>query len=187
LKAASQRLLCSLPVIVIAAFLIRLAFYVPMVDETYRKVVIDFPYGAETGQVAAAIAQGRGFSSPLRMVQTGPTAWFAPIFPYLLGGIFKIFGVYSYTSNLAIHFFDLAFAAFTCWPLAFIAGSAFGKKAGIAAAWTWVFLPCSWITPNAGSPFERMLPSICDSIPRGPILRTLPVWSIPCQRVSWQT
>ena len=147
MKAASQRLLCSLPVIVIAAFLIRLAFYVPMVDETYRKVVIDFPYGAETGQVAAAIAQGRGFSSPLRMVQTGPTAWFAPIFPYLLGGIFKIFGVYSYTSNLAIHFFDLAFAAFTCWPLAFIAGSAFGKKAGIAAAWTWVFLPTAIFYP----------------------------------------
>lgn len=143
MKAKAQRLLCSLPVIVTVAFLVRLAIYLPVLQDTYNRVVIDFPYGAETGAVAAAIAQGRGFSSPLRFVKTGPTGWFAPIFPYLLAGIFKQFGVYSYGSNLIIHFFDLAFSAFTCWPIATIGTKAFGKKTGIAAAWTWVFLPTS--------------------------------------------
>jgi hypothetical protein len=142
-----RRLLSSLPVIVLVAFLVRLAIYLPQVHQTYQEVVRDFPYGAETGAVAAAIAEGRGFSSPLRFVQTGPTAWFAPIFPYLLGGIFKLFGVYSYTSNLVIHFFDLAFSAFTCWPIAAIASRAFGKKAAVAAAWTWVFLPTAIFYP----------------------------------------
>jgi Dolichyl-phosphate-mannose-protein mannosyltransferase len=147
LKAIAKCLLCSLPVIVTVAFVIRLAFYLPMVHQTYREVVVDFPYGAETGAVAAAIAQGRGFSSPLRLVQTGPTAWFAPIFPYLLGGIFTLFGVYSYASNLVIHFFDFAFAAFTCWPIAAIGTRAFAKRTGIAAAWTWVFLPTAIFYP----------------------------------------
>jgi 4-amino-4-deoxy-L-arabinose transferase-like glycosyltransferase len=147
LKATAKRLLCSLPVIVTVAFLVRLAFYLPMVHEMYQKAVVDFPYGAETGAVAAAIAQGRGFSSPLRMVKTGPTAWFAPIFPYLLAGIFKLFGVYSYSSNLVISFFDLSFSAFTCWPIAAIATRAFGRKTGIAAAWTWVVLPTAIFYP----------------------------------------
>jgi hypothetical protein len=147
LNANLKRLLCSLPVIVAIAFLVRLAFYLPTVHQTYQKVVVDFPYGAETGAVAAAIAQGRGFSSPLRMVKTGPTAWFAPIFPYLLAGIFKMFGVYSYASNLVIHFFEIAFSAFTCWPIAAIGTKAFGKKTGIAAAWAWVFLPTAIFYP----------------------------------------
>jgi hypothetical protein len=143
LKSTAQRLLCSLPVIVTVAFLVRLALYLPLLQDTYNRVVVDFPYGAETGAVAAAIAQGRGFSSPLRFVNTGPTGWFAPIFPYLLAGIFKQFGVYSYGSNLIIHFFDWTFSAFTCWPIAAIGTKAFGKKIGIAAAWIWVFLPTS--------------------------------------------
>jgi hypothetical protein len=110
-------------------------------------VVDRFPYGAETGAVAAAIAEGRGFSSPLRLVRTGPTAWFSPVFPYLLAGIFKVWGVYSYPSNLIIHVINFSFAAFTCWPIAAIATKAFGKKAGIASAWVWVFLPTAVFYP----------------------------------------
>jgi dolichyl-phosphate-mannose-protein mannosyltransferase len=147
LKATAKSLLCSLPVIVTVGFLVRLGIYLPTAQDTYRRVVLDFQYGAETGAVAAAIAQGRGFSSPLRFLQTGPTAWFSPIFPYLLAGIFKLFGVYSYASNLVIHFLDFAFAAFTCWPIAAIGTRAFGKKTGIAAAWTWVLLPTAIYYP----------------------------------------
>jgi hypothetical protein len=135
-----KRFLCSLPVIVLAAFLVRLLIYLPVIISIYKAVVIDFQFGAETGAVAAAIAQGRGFSSPLRMVQTGPTGWFAPVFPYLLAGIFKLFGVYSYESNLVITFFDIAFSAFTCWPIAAIGTRSFNKTTGTAAAWAWVFL-----------------------------------------------
>ena len=48
------------------------------------------PYGYELGSVARAIAAGKGFSSPLRFVDTGPTAWFTPIYPYLTVQVFKI-------------------------------------------------------------------------------------------------
>ena len=89
----------------------------------------------------------RGFSSPLRMVQTGPTAWFAPIFPYLLAGIFKLFGVYSYASNLVIQFLRPVFFSVHVLADRRHRNRAFGRKTGIAAAWTWVFLPTAIFYP----------------------------------------
>ena len=148
MKARTARLLCSIPVIVVVAFVVRMAIYYRFaLAWDMRDVAESLPFGAETGAVAAAIAEGRGFSSPLRMVQTGATAWFAPIFPYLLAGIFKIFGVFSYPSNLTIHTFNLACSAFTCWPIAAIGTRAFEKRTGIAAAWAWVFLPAAIFYP----------------------------------------
>ena len=148
MKARAARLLCSIPTIVVVAFAVRMSvFYLFSLDTDIGVVVDRLPYGAETGAVAAAIAEGRGFSSPLRLVQTGATAWFAPIFPYLLAGIFKLFGVFSYPSNLIIHTFNLACSAFTCWPIAVMANKTFGKMTGIAAAWVWAFLPSAIYFP----------------------------------------
>ena len=42
------------------------------------------PFGYEAGQVAKSIASGKGFSSPLTLVETGPTAFTSPVSPYLL-------------------------------------------------------------------------------------------------------
>src|SRR5678815_64790 len=95
LNSIVKEKLASLPIIILVAFALRLVIFLPMWHQAYTEAVTNFQFGAETGAVAAAIAQGRGFSSPLRMVQTGPTAWFAPVYPYLLAGIFKLFGVYS--------------------------------------------------------------------------------------------
>src|SRR5690348_4814417 len=95
-----MKLLGSLSFIIVVAFLARTAFVCYYFISAMQRVIRDgLPFGYEAGAVAAAIAQGRGFSSPLRMVQTGPTVWFTPIYPYLLAGIFKVFGTYSYTSN----------------------------------------------------------------------------------------
>src|SRR6266404_4798993 len=47
-------------------------------------VTTNLPYGFELGRVASAIASGKGFSSPLRLVDTGATVWFTPIYPYLV-------------------------------------------------------------------------------------------------------
>jgi len=116
------------------------------------------PFGSETGAIAASIAAGRGFSSPLRFVRTGPTAWLAPIYPYLLAGVFKLFGTYTSASSLVMHTINCAFSAFTAWPIAAIGTIAFGKKTGRAAAWLWAILPTSvfysifwiWDTALAG-------------------------------------
>jgi len=139
-----KQLLSSIGFIVIVAFAVRTAcvcyFFVSAAQRVIRE---NLPFGYEAGSVAAAIASGRGFSSPLRMVQTGPTAWFTPIYPYMLAGIFKLFGVYSYTSNIVIRLVDNVFSAFTCWPVYSIGARVFSKPVGRAAAWVWVFLPMS--------------------------------------------
>src|ERR1700730_7069558 len=69
------------------------------------------PYGYELGRVARSIAAGEGFSSPLRDLDTGPTAWFTPIYPYLVAGIFKGWGIYSELSRLVIATPNCCFAA----------------------------------------------------------------------------
>jgi hypothetical protein len=60
-----------------------------------------FHFGAEMGRIARALATGRGYADPF-FGQTGPTAWVTPLFPLILGGIFKVFGVYSTASAWAI-------------------------------------------------------------------------------------
>ncbi len=144
LREKLKQIFSSVGFIVVAAFAFRAVlvclFFVAGVQRMVRDNLV---FGYEAGAIAASIAQGRGFSSPLRFVQTGPTVWFTPIYPYLLAGIFKLFGVYSYTSNIVIRFVDNIFSACTCWPIYAIGANAFGKRIGRAAAWTWVVFPTS--------------------------------------------
>lgn len=132
----------------LVAFLVRIAFLMHEFHVDVQPVLRDnLQFGAETGSIAASIAAGRGFSSPLRMIRTGPSAWLSPIYPYLLAGIFKLFGTYSYTSNVTIHTIDCAFASLTCWPIFSIGNRVFGKATGAAAAWMWVVLPTAIFFP----------------------------------------
>src|SRR5262245_10467165 len=57
----------------------------------------NYSLGWETGKIAYSIATGQGFSSPFQE-NTGPTAWVAPLYPYLVAGVFKILGIYSPSS-----------------------------------------------------------------------------------------
>jgi len=108
----------------------------------------DLPYGYELGQVARSIAAGKGFSSPLGLpVETGPTAWFTPIYPYLVATIFKTWGIFSGMSHMLIQTMNCAFAALTIIPIYGIAKRSFGEGVAIAAAWTWVFLPTALYYP----------------------------------------
>ncbi len=138
----SKRLLSSTGLLVITAFIVRMAcLSYDMRHFQQTSVRDDLQFGAELGSIAASIAAGHGFGSPMRLVPSGPTALFAPIYPYFLGAIFKLFGTFSYTSSLVIRTVQCAFSALTCWPLYFIGKRVFGKTVGAASAWIWVFFP----------------------------------------------
>ena len=96
--------------------------------------------GGEAGRIARSIAQGEGFSNPL-FGKTGPTAWLAPVFPYLLAAIFKILGIFSKESAIAALALDCWFSALTCIPIYFIARKHFGEDAAAWAGWAWAFFP----------------------------------------------
>lgn len=99
-------------------------------------------FAGETGRIARSLAEGKGFSSPF-FAETGPTAWLTPVFPLLLAGIFKIFGIYTKASALAILALDCLFSALTCIPVFLIARKSFGERTARWSGWAWVFFPYS--------------------------------------------
>jgi 4-amino-4-deoxy-L-arabinose transferase-like glycosyltransferase len=139
-SAERPRRRCSIWLIVLIAFGLRLA--VITVGHTYRITPRrdHFQFGWETGRIARSIALGQGFSSPTDL-SSGPTAWTAPVYPYVLGAVFKVFGVYTHGSAWVILVFNSIFAALTCWTLYRTAESVFGESAACGTAWTWALFP----------------------------------------------
>jgi 4-amino-4-deoxy-L-arabinose transferase-like glycosyltransferase len=126
--------------IVLIAFLLRLAVIV--IGHTYRITPRrdHFQFGWEMGRIARSIAMGQGFSSPTDL-PTGPTAWAPPVYPYILAGVFNLFGVYSQLSAAVILTFNSVFSALTCLTLYRIANKVYGVSVARATAWTWALFP----------------------------------------------
>src|SRR3989441_11089331 len=133
--------------VVLIAFLLRLA--VITIGHTYRITPRrdHFQYGWEMGRLARSIAIGQGFSSPTD-VPSGPSAWAPPLYPYLLAGVFKPFGVYSALSAWVILTFNSVFSALTCLTLYRIGETVYGAAVGRAAAWTWALFPYAIYWPT---------------------------------------
>src|SRR5262249_11256370 len=125
------------------AFVLRVL--VMTVGHTYRfkPVYQDFGFRWETGRIARSIAIGQGFSSPFTIEYTGPTAWLAPIYPYILAAVFKLFGVYTFASSWVILTINSFFSALNCVPIYYIALRCFGRKAALWSSWIWALLPYS--------------------------------------------
>jgi len=126
--------------IVLAAFLLRVA--VITIGHTYRITPRrdHFQFGWEMGRIARSIATGQGFSSPTDLY-TGPSAWAPPVYPYILAGVFKLFGVYSNLSGWVILTFNSIFSALTCLTLYRIGERIYSEAVARATAWTWALFP----------------------------------------------
>ena len=97
-------------------------------------------FGYEIGRVARSIVAGHGFANPY-WADTGPTALLTPVFPYLLSGVFAIFGVCTKASALAFLALNCLFSVLTCLPIFFVARMSFGVRTAKWAVWAWAFLP----------------------------------------------
>lgn len=135
-----MRIRSSLFWIVTIALLLRGAWIV--IGHTYKFKSSDnnFSFGWEMGRIAASIASGHGFSNPFGP-QTGPTAWEPPLYPYLVAGVFQLFGIYSKTSAFVLLAINSSFSALTCIPIFLIARRIFSEKVAVGSAWAWALLP----------------------------------------------
>lgn len=97
-------------------------------------------FAFENGKIAYSIVQGHGFGSPL-FEYTGPTAWLTPVYPYLIAGVFVIFGTYSKASALVLLSLQALISALTCLPLFFAARKTFGERVGLYSGWAWALFP----------------------------------------------
>ena len=125
---------------ILIALVLRLGYIVA--DHTYRFKTLDdnFGFGFEMGRIGRSLAEGHGFSSPFSGF-TGPTAWEPPLYPLLIAGVFKIFGVYTRSSAFVLLSINSLFSALTCIPIFLIARRCFSEKVAVWSAWTWTLLP----------------------------------------------
>jgi len=135
-----QKLSRGILVLVVVAFAIRLAVIPFLIGDSLNPARGHWTFGWEEGRLARSIASGEGFSSPL-FGKTGPSAWTGPVYPYLLAGVFRIFGIYTSASAWVILSLNALFSALTCIPIYLIARRGFGQRAAIWAGWIWAFYP----------------------------------------------
>jgi 4-amino-4-deoxy-L-arabinose transferase-like glycosyltransferase len=130
----------SLLLIVLLAFALRvivIPFLIGNVTDPWRD---HWNFGWEEGRIARSIASGEGFSSPL-FGKTGPTAWTTPVYPYLLAGVFRVFGIYTSGAAWAILILNSLFSALTCIPIYFIAKRCFDVSCAVWAVTIWAVFP----------------------------------------------
>lgn len=130
----------SLLAMVLLSFVLQVAAIAAFRTYKFRLADDHFGFGWEMGRIGQAIAVGKGFSNPYGP-QTGPTAWEPPIYPYLIGGVFKLFGVYSNTSAFVLLTINSLFSALTCIPIFLIARRTMGEKVAVWSGWIWALLP----------------------------------------------
>jgi hypothetical protein len=101
-----------------------------------------FHFGAEMGRIARALATSRGYADPF-LGPSGPTAWITPLFPLILAGIFKLFGVYSTLSAWAVLILDSLLNALLI-PLIWETGErCFGLRTARWSCWIWALYPAA--------------------------------------------
>lgn len=110
-------------------------------------------FAFENGKVADSIVQGHGIASPL-FENTGPTAFLTPVYPYLIAGVFTIFGTYSTVSALVLLSLQALISALTCLPVFFAARKTFGDSVALFSGWAWSSFPLAIYWPA-----ERIWPT----------------------------
>ena len=154
-KKSSDRKLYLL--LFICGFVLRFGFV--LLKKTYERAPGSIlPFGAEICSIAEHIVQGKGFSSPFVM-DTGPTAWIAPVYPYMCALVFRLFGIYSVASSIVLIGIQCVIAAVTGITIHALGRRTLGAQVGFWASWIWALSPfffrwpVSWIWDFTASAF----------------------------------
>jgi 4-amino-4-deoxy-L-arabinose transferase-like glycosyltransferase len=95
----------------------------------------------ESAQIAYSLFAGHGFSSPFHGAQTGPTAWFPPVYVWITAVLYRFFGVYTLGFMLAMRALNISLVALNAILVFRIADRCFGRRCAVFASWTWALLP----------------------------------------------
>jgi 4-amino-4-deoxy-L-arabinose transferase-like glycosyltransferase len=126
------------------SFLLQLATIAAFHEYRTRPGDDNFGFGFEMGRIGRSIAQGHGFSSPYEG-NTGPSAWEPPLYPFLIGGVFKLFGIYTIASAWVLLGINCIFATLTTIPIYWIAHGTFGERVAFWSAIVgWALNPYVW-------------------------------------------
>ncbi len=146
-----SRLSCSLVPRGILDFLTR--HFLPLLISSYLAIhavyhhyhpprLAEFSFWAgEAGSIATNIAMGKGFANPYPQIDTGPSAWVSPLYPYVLAAIFRIAGIKtSAAATLGLSLQVLIYAG-TLWVLYRIVQRTFSTSCAQVATLIWLINP----------------------------------------------
>jgi Dolichyl-phosphate-mannose-protein mannosyltransferase len=146
MKNTLRKAATSLVLIVLVAVGVRAAFAWDQARKIPAGVLGNVPFQQETGNIAYALAAGKGFSNVFRS-ETGPTAWLAPVYPLIVAATFKIFGTFTARAFFACVALNILFSAAACVPVFFAGKRIGGIGVGAGAAWLWAVFPSGVMMP----------------------------------------
>src|SRR5271167_400890 len=146
MKDALRKMATSLALIVILAMGVRVAFAWNEARKIAPGVLGIVPFQQETGNIAYALAEGKGFSNVFR-TETGPTAWLAPVYPLMVGAMFRIFGIFTARAFFACVGLNILFSSAACVPIYFAGKRIWGLGVASGAAWLWALFPNAILMP----------------------------------------
>jgi Dolichyl-phosphate-mannose-protein mannosyltransferase len=158
MKPALAKAVTSLWLILLVGLAARLAFAWDQERKIPDAALATAPFEQETGSIARAIATGQGFSNPF-LRETGPTAWLTPVYPLVVAGTFKIFGITTIPSFFFLVFLNSIFSTAVCVPIFYVGKRIAGISVASAAAWLWalypngIMIPFEWIWDTSLSAF----------------------------------
>lgn len=128
------------------AFAVRVVYITLAHTYHFRAYDEHFQFGWEAGRIGRALATGRGYADPFGnsyLGHTGATAWLPPLYPLLMAGVFKVFGVYTSASAWVLLTINSALSAGTVLAVWEIAVRCFSRRNAVWSAWLWALYPAA--------------------------------------------
>jgi len=125
---------------VLLGFALRVLYIAVAHSYKFRTTDANFSFGWEIGRIAYSLANGHGFSSPFGG-DTGPSAWTAPVYPWIVSLAFRAFGTYSHAASFALLTFNSLCSALTAWAIYRTARKVFDENVAVWSGWIWALLP----------------------------------------------
>ena len=125
---------------VLIGFIVRVLYILLAHSYKFRTSDANFSFGWEIGRIAYSLANGHGFSSPFGG-DTGPSAWAAPVYPWIVSLAFAIFGSYTHAASFALLTFNSLCSGLTAWAIYRTARRVFSEKVAVWSGWIWALLP----------------------------------------------
>jgi hypothetical protein len=146
MKKTLLAVVTSLWLIFLVALGARLGFALDQTRKIPGEVIGLASFAQETGSIASALVRGKGFSSPFGR-ETGPTAWLTPVYPLLVAGVFRVFGIFTNASFFAVVFLNALFSSAVGIAIFHAGKRIAGLGVACGAAWLWALFPNAVMVP----------------------------------------
>lgn len=128
--------------ILVLAFATRLGIAIATKSWIFSSDDNFWEFGYEMGQIASTLAMGNGFGWPEWSAHPeGPTAWMAPVYPFIMAVAFRNLGIYSSQAAIVLQLFQIILSVLTCVLLYFLGKRLYNAQVGLIAAFLLAMYP----------------------------------------------